>query len=73
MDQHYILPEGMTYEEAREYPYYDAAGENIYTEEDFLDFYIQLDTVESVEYVGYDEEYGRQFKIYRVNLAPQDS
>ena len=66
VDQHYILPDDLTYEEARQYPFYDAAGENLYSEEDFLKFYTDLDIVDRVEYVGKDEEYGRKFKIYKV-------
>lgn len=66
VDQHYILPDDMTYEEARKYPFYNAAGEYLFSEEDFLSFYTGLDVVDHVEYVGKDEEYGRQFKIYKV-------
>ena len=69
VDQHYILPDDMTYEEARQYPYYDAAGEYLFSEDDFLKFYRELDTVDKVEYVGKDAEFGRVFKIYRVYLA----
>ena len=69
VDQHYILPDDMTYEEARQYPYYEAAGENLYSEDDFLQFYRDLDTVDKVEYIGKDAEYGRIFKIYKVFLT----
>ena len=72
VDQHYILPDDMTYEEARQYPYYDAAGDVLFSEEDFLKFYKDLDIVEAVEYVGKDEEYGRKFKIYRVYMANEN-
>ena len=54
VDQHYILPDDMTYEEARQYPYFEAAGEYLFSEDDFLKFYRELDTVDKVEYVGKD-------------------
>ena len=68
VDQHYILPEGMTYEEARKVLFYSAAGDNLYTEDDFLAFYRNLDYIDDVEYVGLDVAYEREFKIYRLHF-----
>ena len=68
VDQHYILPEGMTYEEAKKILRYSNAGDNLYTEEDFLKFYRELDYIDEVEYVGFDAAFEREFKIYRLHF-----
>ena len=68
VDQKYILPEGTTYEDKEDTAYYQIMKDVIYTEEDFLAFYCDLDEVDSVEYVGKDSAFGRNYKIYRVNF-----
>ena len=65
VDQHYVLPEGKTLEEAKEDLYYMNA-EKIYTEEEILSFYKSSSVVEDVEYVGTDEAFGRRYKIYQL-------
>ena len=70
VDQHYILPDQESYEDAKKKMYYMAADELglLFTEEDFLSFYNSLDIVENVEYVGDDLAFERVYKIYRINF-----
>ena len=68
VDQHYILPEDKTYEDVENSMFYMGAGDLLYSEEDFLAFYDTVDCIDGVEYVGRDGEFGRKYKIYRVNF-----
>jgi len=66
VDQEFILPENVTYEEAKGSIAFLEAGDLLFTEEDFLSFYNNLNCVKQVEYVGKDSAFGRQYKIYRL-------
>ncbi len=68
-DQKYILPEGTTYEDAENTLLYQVYKDFIYTEEDFLAFYRNMEEVDDVTYVGKDSAFGREYKIYRVKFA----
>lgn len=66
VDQAYILPEGVTYEDIKGTIMEAEAGDLVFSEEDFLAFYNNLDCIDHVEYAGKDAAFGRNYKIYRL-------
>lgn len=70
VDQHYILPDQEAYEDLKNNLYYMAADELglLFTEEDFLSFYNSIDCIESVEHVGDDLAFERDYKIYSIHF-----
>ncbi|MCR4813913.1 MAG: hypothetical protein K5879_03710 [Lachnospiraceae bacterium] len=70
-DQTYILPDGVTYDDIKDTPQYEALKDMTYTEEDYIAYYLEMDEVKSIQYVGLDAAFGRKCKIYKIEFEQE--
>jgi len=70
-DQEYILPEGVTYDDIADTAQYEILKDVIYSEEDYLAYYLEMDEVKDIQYVGKDSAFGRNCKIYKIEFEEE--